>query len=159
MNMEAIHKNLVAGVDPGFSGAISILDEHGAIILNVDMPIIKGDRDELDEQAIRTILANKDVKHVFIEKVSAMPGEGVVSVGRFMAGWGIVRGICAGLQKPYTLVHPLTWKKKMMRDMPKDKGASIIRVKQLYPDIDLPRKKDHGKADAILIALYGVKYS
>ena len=47
----------------------------------------------------------------------------------------------------------------MMHDMPKEKEASIMRVGQLYPDLVLGRKKDHGIADAILIAKYliGVK--
>ncbi|MBI5193836.1 MAG: hypothetical protein HZA08_10530, partial [Nitrospirae bacterium] len=39
----------------------------------------------------------------------------------------------------------------------KDKGSSIIRVKQLYPDMKLIRKKDHNKADAVLIGLYGLR--
>ncbi len=40
--------------------------------------------------------------------------------------------------------------------MQKGKEASIYRVKQLYPNMDFPGKKDHGKADDILIALYGL---
>tara|TARA_R100000656_G_C3860847_1_gene109832 strand:- start:307 stop:450 length:144 start_codon:yes stop_codon:yes gene_type:complete len=42
----------------------------------------------------------------------------------------------------------------MLVDMPKEKGASIQKVGQLYPDIKFTRKKDHGICDAILIARY-----
>ena len=41
-----------------------------------------------------------------------------------------------------------------MPDMGKDKGASIQKVSQLYPELSLTRVKDHGIADAILIARY-----
>ena len=71
-----------------------------------------------------------------------------------MASYGFLRGVCAGLSIEYHLIHPKTWKKVMMHDMPKEKEASIMRVGQLYPDIVLGRKKDHGIADAILIAKY-----
>ena len=59
-----------------------------------------------------------------------------------------------GLSVEYQLIHPKTWKKELMHDMPKEKEASIMRVGQLYPDLVLGRKKDHGIADAILIAKY-----
>jgi crossover junction endodeoxyribonuclease RuvC len=71
-----------------------------------------------------------------------------------MASYGFLRGVCAGLKIEYQLIHPKTWKKVMMFDMPKEKEASIMRVGQLYPDLVLGRKKDHGIADAILIAKY-----
>ena len=41
-----------------------------------------------------------------------------------------------------------------MPDMGKDKGASIQKVSQLYPELILTTVKDHGIADAVLIARY-----
>lgn len=147
------------GIDPGFTGGIAVLDKDAAIIELEDMPVIKvGKKNELDGPEIVNILTNARVLakcHVFIEKCQSMPGQGIASTGRYMEGYGRLRGICEGLSLPYTLVHPKTWKKIMMPDMLKEKGQSIIRVKQLYPDIDLPRKKDHGKSDAVLIGRYG----
>lgn len=144
------------GIDPGFSGAIAILDTDRKIISAADMPILgEGKKRQLDEVEIRNIL-DQGISHVFIEKSQTMPGQGVASSGRYMCSYGIIRGICVGMGLPYTLVHPKTWKKEMMRDMGKEKEASVIRVKQLYPDIDMPRKKDHGPCDAILIARYGM---
>jgi len=54
-------------------------------------------------------------------------------------------------------VVPVRWKKSMMPDATKEKDASILRVKQLYPQEahQFKRKKDHGRADALLIAAYG----
>ena len=42
----------------------------------------------------------------------------------------------------------------MMPDMGKEKGASIQKVSQLHPELTLTRVKDHGIADAVLIARY-----
>ena len=97
--------------------------------------------------------------HAFVEKAQSMPGQGIASTARYMTGYGQILGILAGLYIPKTLVHPRTWKTKMMKDMPKEKGASILRCQQLYPEFAkefLTLKKHHGRADAILIAAYGV---
>jgi crossover junction endodeoxyribonuclease RuvC len=91
---------------------------------------------------------------VGIEKAQTMPNQGISSSGRYMASYGFLRGLCVGLSVEYQLIHPKTWKKELMHDMPKEKEASIMRVGQLYPDLVLGRKKDHGIADAILIAKY-----
>lgn len=147
---------IVAGIDVGFSGAICIMNSNKEITYAVDMPIIKTKKTELDEVAIRQYFTIGEIEHCFIEKAQSMPGQGISSTGRYMAGYGLIRGICVGLGIPYTLVHPRTWKKAMMKDMGKDKGASIVRVKQLYPNLEFARKKDHGICDAILIARYGL---
>ena len=143
------------GIDVGFSGAIAILDKAGEIIYTTDMPIITvGKKRELNEPQIRNILEMHRPLSVGIEKAQTMPGQGISSSGRYMASYGLLRGICVGLKVKYQLIHPKTWKKAMMPDMPKEKEASIMRVGQLYPDLVLGRKKDHGIADAILIAKY-----
>ena len=45
----------------------------------------------------------------------------------------------------------------MLADMAKDKGASLLRAKQLFPQCaaQLQLVKDHNKAEALLIAAYG----
>ncbi len=143
---------IIAGIDPGFSGAICRM-EPGIGVQAFDMPVIKNKKNEIDEQALVGLLRGCD--HVFCEKSQVMPGQGISSSGRYMMSFGIIRGICAGLSIPYTLVAPQTWKKTMMPDMPKDKGASIIVAARLFPELMMVRKKDHGKADSLLICEYG----
>lgn len=143
------------GIDVGFSGAIAVLDKDGKIVIDIDMPIIQvGKKRELNEPNIKFILEGFKPLVVGIEKAQVMPGQGISSSGRYMASYGFLRGVCVGLGLEYHLIHPRTWKKAMMPDMPKEKEASIMRVGQLYPDVVLERKKDHGIADAILIAKY-----
>lgn len=160
-----MNDRIIIGIDVGFSGAIATIREivrkdasRSLYIEAVDMPVIKtGKKVELNTKEIRAILdCDKDKLIVWIEKAQAMPQQGCVSMFRYGKVAGIIEGILIGLGIPYTLVTPQAWKKAMMPGMDKEKGSSILRVNQLFPDCDIGgRKKDHGKADAVLIAAYG----
>ena len=147
----------IMGIDPGFSGALAVLDSDLKIEFVMDMPIIKvGKKRELDEARLSVIFKmwrSKSI-NVALEKSQTMPNQGIVSSGRYMASYGFLRGLCVGNGIPYHLIQPQTWKKAMMPDMGKEKGASIQKVSQLYPELSLTRVKEHGIADAILIARY-----
>ena len=147
----------IMGIDPGFSGALAVLDSDLKIEFVMDMPIIKvGKKRELDEARLSVIFKmwrSKSI-NVALEKSQTMPNQGIVSSGRYMASYGFLRGLCVGNGIPYHLIQPQTSKKAMMPDMGKEKGASIQKVSQLYPELSLTRVKDHGIADAILIARY-----
>ena len=69
-------------------------------------------------------------------------------------GLGIWKGIFAALGIPCDMVTPQRWKKLLMDGMGKKKDASRLRASQLFPDVGFPRKKDHGRAEALLIAEY-----
>lgn len=146
-------KKIIIGIDPGFSGAIAELTLDGKFISVVDMPVIAGEKKELHATAIREIL--RRASHVFIEKAQPMPKQGISSTSRYVGSFKLIEGICVGLGIPRTVVLPQVWKKAMLNSMRKDKGASILRAEQLFPEADFSRKKDHGKADALLIAEYG----
>ena len=151
-------QQVIVGIDPGFSGAIAMINyPSGKILLLEDMPVVRvGKRKELYLAELRGWLhVEVKIVHAFIEKAQPMPDQGIVSTGRYMKSFGELIGLCEGLWIPYTLVHPTSWKRAMLKDMEKGKEASIKRVQELYPDLKLSRKKDHGKADAILIARYG----
>ncbi len=147
----------IMGIDPGFSGALAALDDDLNLEFVMDMPIIMvGKKRELDESKLSTIFSRWRLRPmtIGIEKSQTMPNQGIVSSGRYMASYGFLRGLCVGNGLPYHLIRPQSWKKAMMPDMGKDKGASIQKVTQLYPELRLTRVKDHGIADAILIARY-----
>ena len=147
----------IMGIDPGFSGALAVLDDDLNLEFVMDMPIIMvGKKRELDESKLSTIFSRWRLRPmtIGIEKSQTMPNQGIVSSGRYMASYGFLRGLCMGNGLPYHLIRPQSWKKAMMPDMGKDKGASIQKVTQLYPELRLTRVKDHGIADAILIARY-----
>jgi len=154
---------ITIGIDPGFGGALAIVGKGRAVAKPMPTLNLTKTKKTLDENQICKLLEKhrEITQHIFIEKVSAMPKQGVTSTFNFGAGWGILRGICVGLHIPYTLVLPTTWKRVMCRDMPKgSKDVSIIVAKRLWPDINLLRtpkcrKEDDGMADALCIAEYG----
>ncbi|MEN6320732.1 MAG: hypothetical protein ABFD82_18490 [Syntrophaceae bacterium] len=156
------------GIDPGISPAVCALDEKGILLWMKDIAAIKvGDKNEMNGTAIREALLGTD--HVFIEKAQAMPAErfdkisgkvvrqGISSTAHYMKSAGIIEGICIGLQIPYDLISPVSWKSKMMAGMQKGKDASLLKVQQLYPG-SVKLKKDNHKAEALLICLYGIHY-
>jgi len=67
-------------------------------------------------------------------------------------GMGVWLGVLAALRLPYTRVRPQIWKRAF--GLSKDKAASILRAQQLYPDADLRRRKDDGRAEALLLAYH-----
>ena len=152
----------VIGIDVGFKGAIAFID-NGSIDL-LPMPINKGNKIYLDLRALTEYLDEYIPELVIIEKVSAMPKQGVTSVFRFGEQFGMIQGICSGLGLSYLLVRPQEWKKRILEGYPKgDKSASIRYVQQKYPDVSLlptprSRKPSDGMADAICIAEWGLKY-
>jgi crossover junction endodeoxyribonuclease RuvC len=155
---------IIIGIDPGNQGALAIITKNGAVML-YDMPTYstegtgktksgkKKKHTVLDEPSLVGLIDGVD--HVFIEKSQSMPGQGAASTFNYACGYGIIRGICAGLGVPYTLIHPATWKRVIMKDMDKGKEAAIVRAKQLFPSADIGKKD--GRAEALLIAYYGKK--
>ena len=148
------------GIDPGISGALAWI-RYGKVLKVEDMPTIPkstGKGLQVDANGLSTLLAGNGSCHVFVEAVHAMPGQGVTSMFSFGKSAGIIEGILAAYEIPYSLITPQKWKKRFGLTG-KDKDASRGLCLREHPEIAdrLTRKKDNGRADAILIAKYGVK--
>lgn len=148
------------GIDPGVSGAVAVIRPDGDVDL-YDMPTaIVGKtrkRSEIVEAQLRFLLdvSGQPGCACFIEQVSAMPGQGVSSMFGFGVSYGIVRGVVAGLGIRCELVTPQAWKKHFGL-IGADKDAARAVASRLFPQASLARKKDVGRADALLIAEYGM---
>ena len=154
---------LVIGIDPGISGSICFFQD-GKIIDVVEMPtMIEGKKNkkqvngsqifnEISERIKK--IDKKDIK-VIIEQVSAMPGQGVTSMFNFGQSFGILKGICSAMQLPMYFVRPAKWK-KYFNLINSEKDASRTKAIEIFPyfSINLAKKKDSNKADAILIASF-----
>jgi len=156
---------IYVGIDPGQTGAVAI---HMGAEWDVcdcpsfEMKVGKSTKTILDPGGMAHLLRyladqKEDEVHVFLEKVHAMKGQGVSSMFSFGSNFGCWQGIIAAFQFKVTLVTPQAWKKRMMAGMGKDKDASRLRALQLFPHLreHLTRKKDNGRADALLIGEYG----
>jgi crossover junction endodeoxyribonuclease RuvC len=76
----------------------------------------------------------------------------------FFQGYGIVLGIVAALELPMTVVQPVQWKRAL--SVPAAKDAARARASQLIPGAAgyWTRRKDDGRAEAALIALWGAEH-
>lgn len=150
------------GIDPGQTGAVAMICNGDVSTWDTPTTITKKGKKNRTEylpaqmSGILSDMTGSPEVHAFIEKVHSMPGQGVASSFNFGTGFGLWLGILAGLQVPYTLVTPQAWKKALMQGMA-DKDAARIRAQELFPCAAgmLSRKKDIGRADALLIAEHG----
>lgn len=154
----------VIGIDPGLSGAVAVLTGTDSLAV-LDMPTMTVERNgKAKRQVSATELAEiiytmkNDDCHVFVEKVSAMAGQGVTSVFSFGRSFGMIEGILAAFKLPVTYVAPATWVKAVGRGQGKD--ASRARAMEIFPNnqTDFKRVKDDGRADAALIAFWGLRH-
>ena len=154
---------IIIGIDPGITGAISVL-ENKQVIEVYDTPTMidgKKNKRQVNGAQVTNIIKeslNKDKDKevvVVVEHVNAMPGQGVTSMFNFGQSFGVIKGICSALSLPIYFVRPAKWKKHFNL-IKTNKDASRTKVIQAYPEISskLSRKKDSNKADAILIARY-----
>lgn len=147
---------MIVAIDPGLSGAIAHLKDDGRFCCCTDMPRVGK---MVDAAGLALFLKEQMVVgfapvRVILEHVGAMPGQGVTSMFSFGVSFGITLGVVATLRLPLELVRPAVWKRDM--GLSKNKEASRLKALQLFPDAAdmLKRKKDEGRAEALLLGLW-----
>lgn len=106
----------------------------------------------VDGRAFSRILDEHRPNIVVIERVSAMPKQGVSSSFRFGQGYGILLGVLASKGVRIVDVAPSLWKKYFRLDADKER-ARALAIKR-FPRVNLVRKKDANRAEALLMALW-----
>jgi crossover junction endodeoxyribonuclease RuvC len=158
----------VLGVDPGVSGALALYAPRSAL-RTFDIPIFKvkrGNRQasECDAVALADLIDNlRPIDIAIVESVWAMTGDNIASLATLMQVQGVVLGILAAFDIPTETVAPQVWKRAMHVPMGGGmseavrKDASRRRASQLLPGFraQWALKKDHGRAEATLLAVYG----
>jgi crossover junction endodeoxyribonuclease RuvC len=143
------------GIDPGLKGALVGLDSKGGLLWWRRMPVLN--KKEIDAISIHRWLEGK--VRVCIEKVHAMPKQGVTSMFTFGMGYGMVRAAIEIACAPCHLVTPQRWQKVMLDGMDRSntKEAAVTKAVQLWPELRVPLmiKANQGVADAALMAEYG----
>lgn len=151
------------GVDPGITGALALLDDNLHCCGLWDMPVMNlgQTKHQVNSSAVAIILrdwqkiSNTSLT-VYIERVATMPGQGVSTSGNFMMGFGMLQGVILTLGISMVLITPGAWKRRAGL-IGKPKEASRTLAQELYPSADLSKKRDIGKADALLIARFGAE--
>jgi len=147
---------LICGVDPGLTGAWAMIDHHGCYWSCGDM---HHDKDGiLDTERIWDEMCQArdgmDTK-VFIEKVHSMPKQGVSSTFKFGMAFGGALSLARRFKTEVVMVTPQLWKKTLILNS--DKQLSLAMAREIFPQAPLHLKKHNGRAEALLIALYGMK--
>ena len=150
---------LTLGIDPGLTGAAALLDADGTPELVADLPVIRDGRlSWIDGAALQSTLLDairgRPCRAV-VERVSAMPRQGVASSFAFGVGLGSILATLQTLRLPIELVTPSAWKLAM--GLGKDKRASLDKARLLFPTADLTLAKHDGRAEALLIAFYALR--
>src|SRR5262249_42858784 len=94
------------------------------------------------------------------ERAQAMPRQGSSSGFKYGKATGALETVVALCTVPMEIVEPSAWKKHF--HLPgKDKERARQRALELFPAAHdlLPRKRDHGRGEAALIALFGLRNS
>lgn len=153
---------IVAGIDPGKTGAMTILypDNSGTVFR---VPLMKKGKTEPAWfewwGQWRPYLSHEHPDMVVIEQVGARPTQGVTSMFSFGRSLGFVHAIAVSADCPVYWVTPAVWKGKLGL-LKADKNASREEVRRLMPRLahEVARVKDDGVAESALLAYYGRKY-
>lgn len=144
------------GVDPGATGALAIIDEEAKAIHMVDW----AEPSELWGILIK-LPYWKDMKLVVLELVHAMPAQGVSSSFKFGVNYGQWQMALAALEVPYVLITPQRWRKVLDSSIPAKPEKEDLRQFALrrWPEAAnfLSRKGDHGRAEALIMAFWGLR--
>lgn len=160
------------GIDPGVNGAIGCIKPDGTYAA-VDTPTIKvatasktrQGKARVKQQYNENLMvwylenmlseaeANKWPVRAIVEDVHSMPRDGSIAAFTFGESKGIWRGMLAALRIPYDMVSPAKWKPQIV-GKGADKDASRVKAQRMFPKLDMSKKKDHNRAEALLLAEY-----
>lgn len=145
-----------AGFDPGLSGAFAIYDDLEPVAV---LDFEQSDLGFMDPRLVYDELTYWNPSVAYVEKVHSMPKQGVASTFKFGVNYGILLGLLGVFGCEVVSVTPQTWKKDLgLIKAEKDAGRQLAI--QLFPEMAdmLSRKKDHNRADALLIGYWGVQF-
>jgi crossover junction endodeoxyribonuclease RuvC len=155
----------VLGVDPGVSGGLAVVEiTDGAapvLVECIDIPVVgTGAKERVDVAGVRNFIDRHKPVRALIERAQAMPKQGSSSGFKYGRAVGAIEAAIVLSGIPVTIVEPSVWK-RFWKLPGKDKESSRQQALQLFPAAHaaLARKKDHGRAEASLIALFGVRSS
>ena len=138
------------GVDPGKKGGYAWIWDSKTTVHPWD------DTTFVQDMHMLSLCDDKPIAAV--EKVGAMPGQGVTSMFSFGQSYGFILGVLTAFGIPYQLVPPRKWKAEFGL-LHTEKQASVDVAKRLYPEVSLLptkrcKKESDGMSDALLLCTY-----
>ena len=147
---------VIRGPRRGVVSSVKVIDNPVSTVMINGKPRVRLDPDAMRECAAALGVPKRT--RVYLE-------EGGVEFGfsaqtAFVQGYnfGLWRGILAAQEFDVAVLKPQAWKAALgLKFKGSTKDDSIAMAKMLFPEIvhELSRKRDHGRAESLLIAAYG----
>lgn len=164
---------IICGIDPGKNGAVCFLDtEKKQIISAYSLPTSSyffGEAQIIDFSELSDIFSYNMPQLFALELVRGWSGKGAAGMFNFGQTYGLIKAAIISHARSngldlyngaIELINPLTWK-AFFGLKGQGKGASIEKVQKMIIEgtitgdiYDFKLKKDHDKAEAVLLALY-----
>jgi crossover junction endodeoxyribonuclease RuvC len=153
----------ILGIDPGVSGGLAVVEiadgAAPALVECIDIPVAgTGAKERVDAAGIRNFIDRHQPIRALIERAQAMPKQGASSGFKYGRAVGAIEATVALCSIPMEIIEPSAWK-RFWKLPGKDKESGRQKALQLFPAAHaaLARKKDHGRGEAALIALFGAQ--
>lgn len=156
----------ILGIDPGITGGAAVVETSSPfdvprLIAAIDLPTSGGAaKRRIEVPALLAWVRQNNAQAAFIERAQAMPKQGSSSGFLYGRAVGAIEAViqCAGV--PLHIIEASAWKKRFNLKGPMSGGSkedSRQRAILMFPEqaAVLARKKDHQRAEAALIAVYG----
>lgn len=157
---------IVIAVDIGVTGAVAVLDHTGVRGL-VDMPVlaVPGKRmvkRRIDARGllaiVRQYIPAGESGLALLEDVHMGHTPGGAGRASLMHSRGVVETVLELARLQVVPVAPQTWQRKL-GVLGSGKGGALTKARELFPAVgaQLKRAKDHNRADALLLARFGLE--
>lgn len=155
---------IVLGIDPGLNGGLALVERDDLRALGRFLLLAVADIPTTGEKAKRRVDVQRVLKfirqhppdHAAIERAQAMPEQGSSSGFIYGRAVGALEACVEGLMIPHTIVEASAWK-KFHGLIGRGKEDSRQRALQMFAGSPgFERKMDHGRAEAALIAVFGM---
>lgn len=158
---------LIIGVDPGLTGALSLICTRRGLLECEDIPTesngtVSGSMKKwVDVKSLHLIICEwsgryamaAESVHAFIERPVAMPNLPAQTIASQFDTFGVVRTLIGMRADVLTPVAPRDWKSFFGLSTEKDASRAVALA--LYPTAPIALKKHHNRAEAILIGHFG----
>lgn len=159
---------IILGCDPGLTGAMSLIQPGIGLMECADLPTCGNGLESgsmkrwLDCTAMRALMGDWSVRHdfaretlhCFIERPIAMPSLPAQTIASQFDTFGALRALFERMGVVH-IVAPNEWKR--LYGFGKDKDGARSTCLSLYPDAPVTRKKDHNRAESVLIGHWGAR--
>ncbi len=138
----------IIGIDPGASGGLAVIGKEGVITTYKFKDQTHADISDMFE----FVSELEGEKFAYLEKVHAMPKQGVSSTFKFGQSYGFLEGMLTAHKIPFDYVTPNRWQKYLGCQTKGDKNVTKSMAQRTWPKL----KITHAIADSLLIAYYGL---